>query len=625
MSQKTLTHQYLDLLQDCMRSGNNTVGRNGLVRKLWAPAPLVVRDVSSDFPYLQNRPTAFYKSVLETLFFLSGDSSYESMPEALCTSWWKPWASVAHDQKSWGRFYSTQWRAQVTETPGVYFDALKHLLQQMLEVITSGVENRKMVVSLWHTPDTLVEYTRKPAVLESCLPAHTKVLTKRGWKPIAEVSVGEEVWASDSELRGVWAHVTKTHAFMDQEVGVYSNSNWTIEATEDHRWYGLNQTFKPGFRTSAEVAGKPFKIPARLVPKAWPLVSVLTQDEARLLGWLLSDGNWEKNFSKGSIKQAKPKTIRVIDRLLTRMDVQYSWSEKYKTFHIPARVVKPLLEKAFGYVPLKTQCSVSGLLHRLGKKELRSLLITMIQAEGSIKPGGTYCIYQSVKSPIAEDIKTMMVLTGIGCTAVAKPPRPQAFGIEDCYTYTPRVSKFFTLPPKTSQYNADVYCLTTTTGTFLVEQNNKTFLSGNCHSTSLVFDLELGSSGWSLNLHHTQRSLDLVNGTAADLVYSGLVMELVARYLEARTSQTVMPGRLVFCPVNVHVYSNHWEGVMKHLEEEQPDLREYGPTRLIHLTHNPLSRLLQGSKPKTIEEAKEWFYLRVKTPATSAHKFTLNA
>jgi thymidylate synthase len=164
----TLTQQYMALVQKVLTEGNTAFTRNGPVKKLWAPPPIVVPDVTADFPYLQNRPTPVYKAVLETMFFLSGASDYEAMPEVLANSWWKPWRAEAHDQKSWGRFYGTQWRAQVTETPGVYFDALQDLLLQLIEVVETKVENRKMVVSLWHTADAREEYTNKPAVLESC-------------------------------------------------------------------------------------------------------------------------------------------------------------------------------------------------------------------------------------------------------------------------------------------------------------------------------------------------------------------------------------------------------------------------------------------------------------------------
>jgi thymidylate synthase len=158
----------MNLVQEVLERGNNTIGRNGLVRKLWAPTPLRVESVANSFPLLLNRPTAFYKSCLETFFFLSGESSYDSMPEVLRNSWWAPWASQAQARSSWGRFYGTQLRAQVTDTPGVYFDPLNHLIQQLKEVLRTGIENRKMVVSLWHTPDTLSVYTQTPAVLESC-------------------------------------------------------------------------------------------------------------------------------------------------------------------------------------------------------------------------------------------------------------------------------------------------------------------------------------------------------------------------------------------------------------------------------------------------------------------------
>jgi thymidylate synthase len=158
-----LTKQYLSLVADVLGNGNTVTTRNGLVKKIWAPKPLVELDVASNFPILTDRKPAFYTSVLETCFFLSGYSTYESMPELLRNTWWKPWAKKAQEQKSWGRFYGTQWRNQ---TGG--FDPLRHLLAQLSEVITTGVENRKMVVSLWHTPDTLHAYTARPAVLESC-------------------------------------------------------------------------------------------------------------------------------------------------------------------------------------------------------------------------------------------------------------------------------------------------------------------------------------------------------------------------------------------------------------------------------------------------------------------------
>jgi thymidylate synthase len=548
--------QYLQTIKTVLKEGEYVTGRNSSVLQYFCPKPIVVKDVSKGFPILSVRKIPFYKSALETFFFLSGESPYDSMPEVLRNSWWKPWADQAKEQDSWGNFYSHQWRHQTTELNKNGFDQWENLVKELCQVVKTGQINRKMCVSLWDKAGTVPEYTSKPSVLDCCLPAHSSVLTKTGFKSIKDVEIGEEVWASDLGFNGHWSKVLDKQHFKNQEVEVHTNGSWTIEATANHRWLIQTQTGKRLYKTTAELEGTKYAIPTRITGITQK-ESVLTQDEARLLGWLLTDG----------IAQTKPKYVKVISKLLKRMGIKNTWNPLTKYFYLPAVIVKPLLEKA-GLA--KQKASISHLLPQLGKKELRSLLITIIQAEGSIKPGGAYCIYQSVKSPIAKDITALMVLTGIGATTVAKPT---AFGKENCNTYTPRTSAFFQMPKLKSTYYADVYCITTEAGNFLCEQNNKTFLSGNCHSTALAFNLvpkwhkdDLSSGQeYSLDLHHTQRSLDLFLGTGSDLIYSGLLMHLLCNEVKNRLynindpeqSPIVKPRKLVFSPSNTHIYESH--------------------------------------------------------------------
>ncbi len=159
--------QYLRTIQTVLQEGEYVQGRNSAVLQYFCPNPITIPDVSKEFPILSVRKIPFYKSVLETFFFLSGESSYESMPEILRNTWWKPWAEKAKEQNSWGNFYGKQWRHQTTES-GIGFDQWENLISELCEVINTGIVNRKMCVTLWDKPGTMTQYTSKPSVLDSC-------------------------------------------------------------------------------------------------------------------------------------------------------------------------------------------------------------------------------------------------------------------------------------------------------------------------------------------------------------------------------------------------------------------------------------------------------------------------
>ena len=163
-----LNNQYLNLIKLILKEGELVKSRNSDVLQYFGPNNLVVENVSKAFPILQIRKLPFYKSVLETCFFLSGETSFESMPEVLRNSWWKPWAAEAKAKNSWGQFYSHQWRHQLTEPGYPEFDAFNHLIGECCDVIYDVVINRGMVVSLWNKPSFTEGYTSDKAVLQSC-------------------------------------------------------------------------------------------------------------------------------------------------------------------------------------------------------------------------------------------------------------------------------------------------------------------------------------------------------------------------------------------------------------------------------------------------------------------------
>lgn len=162
--------QYLETVRKVLVEGEYVTGRNSRVLQVFCPLPIVVKDVRKDFPILSVRKVPFYKAALETFFFLSGESEYEFMPKTLRDTWWEPWALKAEERNSWGKFYSTQWRRSSTDgsTDKESFDQWENLIQDLCDVVSTGIVNRKMVVSLWRRQDAMPEYTTDPACLDCC-------------------------------------------------------------------------------------------------------------------------------------------------------------------------------------------------------------------------------------------------------------------------------------------------------------------------------------------------------------------------------------------------------------------------------------------------------------------------
>jgi thymidylate synthase len=162
----SIDRQYHNILQQVLKNGEFLPGRNGNTLCVIAPPPMVIDSVDNYFPILSIRPMPFYKSALETLFFLSGKSNYSAMPEVLRNSWWEPWSDKARYSASWGKFYGYQLRHSQAEIGE--FDQWQNLKKDLVESIKTGLVNRKMVISLWRRQDNLASHTKDPAVLDSC-------------------------------------------------------------------------------------------------------------------------------------------------------------------------------------------------------------------------------------------------------------------------------------------------------------------------------------------------------------------------------------------------------------------------------------------------------------------------
>lgn len=167
---KNLDLQYVDLVKQVLTNGFLEEGRNGQTTTLWGPQPIVVEDVYKTFPLIRAKNTGFYTSALETLFFMSGKTNYEDMPQKLRETYWQPWAAKAEELGTWGPFYSHQMRSSASSFSTVGFeglqpymtDPLHNTLKKIIDVMLSGQSSRKIVMTLWNDADL------EATALESC-------------------------------------------------------------------------------------------------------------------------------------------------------------------------------------------------------------------------------------------------------------------------------------------------------------------------------------------------------------------------------------------------------------------------------------------------------------------------
>lgn len=139
----------------------------------------------------------------------------------------------------------------------------------------------------------------------------------------------------------------------------------------------------------------------------------------------------------------------------------------------------------------------------------------------------------------------------------------------------------------------------------LAEYCNDPAVLPSCHSTALVFNLNPITG--VLDLHHTQRSQDLMCGFPSNLIYSGLLMKIIANEFGLQC------GKLVFQPVNTHIYSQHFEEAGRLTTVPLPKLNDVGVDVIGEIDF----------KVKTVEEAKSIFKLCNYSPLQDEYKFEL--
>lgn len=340
----------------------------------------------------------------------------------------------------------------------------------------------------------------------ACLPMQTRVLTVEGWKYFDELSEGDSVLSYNPATDSVEPDtILKKHFFSDKEVVKVANSRSSFLSTSEHRWYGWWRTGRG--KTKRKVNG--FFKTENITSEYNLLLSApyvggnadVSEDEAALLGWILSDGtiSWSKSSNRTSasfgkrkkvsvtITQAEHKFVNDIEILLKKLDVDYGLyikqlknQENIRLYSISSPWAREFLDRVVFSRQDKHDINWSEWVISLPRKSLESFLEAFFKGDGnsiSRDNNKEYVITQN-KGNIFDAVLIAMQLIGDGRITI----NSKGEKYPNCLSLRKQHGRHMTCQ-NVSKENVgvqDTFCLTTNNSTFIIWQDDFIGITGNC-------------------------------------------------------------------------------------------------------------------------------------------------
>lgn len=137
----------------------------------------------------------------------------------------------------------------------------------------------------------------RQAAKSHCVPMHSEILTRSGWKTYETVVVGEDVLTYNANTgTNEWQPLLEKVKFDNADVISMGNNHWSVECTPNHRWFTTKRVDR-GLKGKEEVTG--VTIAENINSEHKIITSAVAQGgnlpvsarEAAVLGWIWSDGN----------------------------------------------------------------------------------------------------------------------------------------------------------------------------------------------------------------------------------------------------------------------------------------------------------------------------------------------
>lgn len=409
----------------------------------------------------------------------------------------------------------------------------------------------------------------------NCVDYETEILTVNGWKHERDVSVGDSVVGYDVNSKKVLVtYVTHKHVYSDENgIHVYEFNSPTFNAvsTEDHRWVVCESDEEPRFKTSQNIwKNKWPDYPILRVDDNDLPGNSLSDDYLKLLGWIMTDGYFSKQYYGIEIYQStrREKNALIYHNMIeTLNNLGFSFNDKsddgiYHTIYINKNDILYDLWKSN---PDRTLSF--DFVSTLSQHQAEVLMWAMIEGDGTLGDNGKSSnITFTCNSVERKDVfQYLAFIAGYATNAYrisdedanrwtngklypSLSNKTTVVVKNDYWTISVlRVKRAHIYPHhKSERFVNKVWCVTTGTGTWVMRRNGKVSITGNSVVQGSAADLTKMAI---LNLCNNKRWQE-IGGRLLVPVHDELITEVPAQYAEegAKILSDCMCGAASFMP-----------------------------------------------------------------------------
>jgi hypothetical protein len=340
-----------------------------------------------------------------------------------------------------------------------------------------------------------------------CVPESSLALTRIGWKKYTDIKIGEDLLTYSMEKDEYeWKPALEISVFdHDEELISLSNTRHEILFTPEHRW--VVEKHKQNIKKSLKEYSYPKEVKIttgkelntlnsiKVVSEYKGTESIISVEDARLLGWLLTDGYFRKrkNYIEAVIYQHPNKFLDEVK------DV--AGGRPRKPHPVSGTICVPVLKervKRIGHLLDRSKkaddwCDVVG---QMSREAMEVMYDAMYKADGTVSEGRSQDSFAcESKDGVARTFEMLATLLGY---RVAKNKRGY-------YVSKHRNLRIAAMKKEMKHYTGKVWCPRTENGTWVMKQGNLITITGNSFSkNNLIFQFKN-------MIHEPQRYSKFVN------------------------------------------------------------------------------------------------------------------
>lgn len=337
-----------------------------------------------------------------------------------------------------------------------------------------------------------------------CFSEDTELLTREGWKPFADVRVGDTAGTMNlHDASFEWNVVSDVfkHSHFNELIR-FKTPSVDAMVTPDHAMVTVSRKSRNIGETvarktlrrqkAADLATKVFSMPHAAINKQpdYPI----DPDVLRFYAWVITEGSISDQGKGGHIRIAQSDNpvkggMQSLEGVLDRLKVQHSKVLRYKaetTTHGQHRAYdayrfnisrKDKICDMFAKdCPGKT---LQSWMLKLSARQAEILFEVLILADGCKNKSALNSFQYATKHVAERDILQAICATnGWRCTWIKRNRRGSTYY---CMTINKRGLSHVHSKPELVQYTGDVYCCSVENQSLIVRRNGKSFVSGNTH------------------------------------------------------------------------------------------------------------------------------------------------